>query len=158
MKTRWTAFVQGLGALALVVSFQSAGAHDGAGGGHSSGGGGGHAAGHSGGGGHSGVSGWSGRGGWSRGFDGHHHHFHGGFDYGFGVWGPGWGWDPWWGWDYYYAPAYPVYGPDYGPDAVAPPAPPPTDDWYYCPPAKAYYPYVRDCPVPWVPVTPTPPR
>jgi hypothetical protein len=24
--------------------------------------------------------------------------------------------------------------------------------WYYCPSAGAYYPYVRACPEPWVPV------
>jgi hypothetical protein len=26
--------------------------------------------------------------------------------------------------------------------------------WYYCPVAGAYYPYVRTCPEPWVPVVP----
>ena len=56
----------------------------------------------------------------------------------------------------YYWPGY-YYGPgyyyDYGPPAVAAPAP---AYWYYCPPAGAYYPYVQDCPVGWQLVTPHP--
>ena len=148
--------------LALALAPQAANAF-GNGGGHSGGGGGGHSSGgaHSSGhvGGFSGHSSgawgghaWSGRpGGW----DGwHHHHFHDGVFFDFGYWGP-YG-DPWWGWNYpyYYAPSYPAYAV---PDTTAvPSAPPPPDYWYYCPSAKAYYPYVPQCPVPWVPVRPTP--
>jgi hypothetical protein len=29
--------------------------------------------------------------------------------------------------------------------------------WYYCPDAKAYYPYVKHCAGTWQKVTPTPP-
>jgi hypothetical protein len=132
------------------------GGHSASGGGHSSGG---HAAGP--------VGGWSGHGsgGWSGhswqgrpgGWNGwHHHHFRDGVFFDFGFWGPYW--DPWpWGWNYpyYYAPSYPVYvAPEVSP---VPSAPPPPSYWYYCPSAKAYYPYVSQCPVPWVPVSPTPP-
>jgi hypothetical protein len=28
----------------------------------------------------------------------------------------------------------------------------PSGYWYYCPSARAYYPYVAACPEPWVPV------
>ena len=56
----------------------------------------------------------------------------------------------------YYWPGY-YYGPgyyyDYGPPAVAAPAP---AYWYYCPPAGAYYPYVHECPSGWQLVTPHP--
>ena len=34
-----------------------------------------------------------------------------------------------------------------------PPSPPTqTSYWYYCPSARAYYPYVQSCPEPWVTV------
>ena len=49
---------------------------------------------------------------------------------GFVTVAPGFGW-----W-----PGYPYYG-------VAP-----SDYWYYCPSAGAYYPYVDSCPEAWVPV------
>jgi outer membrane protein OmpA-like peptidoglycan-associated protein len=45
---------------------------------------------------------------------------------------------------YYYAPPPVVYAPP----AVTVSAPP-AAYWYYCPPAKAYFPYVRECPVGW---------
>jgi len=127
----------------------------GGGGGHSGGGGG-----HSGGGGWAGHggSGWGGRGGGWGGHGGWHHHDWDGWRGGWGGWGYGWGWgpywDPWvWGSDYsYYEPTYPAYAaPDLG---ALPSAPPPPAYWYYCQPAKTYYPYVRQCPQPWVPVTP----
>ena len=81
------------------------------------------------------------------------------------------GW--WWGvggaWYFYPAPIYPY--PDYvadiyyDPGMVAPPPEAPVAPvagyqpgyWYYCPPSGAYYPYVQSCPVPWTPVSPTPP-
>jgi len=66
---------------------------------------------------------------------------------------------------YYPAPAY-----YYPPPVVAVPAAPPVyveqgqqsapqggDSWYYCAEAKAYYPYVKECPSPWQPVSPRPP-
>ncbi|HUW39236.1 MAG TPA: hypothetical protein VMV91_18090 [Rhodocyclaceae bacterium] len=89
---------------------------------------------------------------------------HGHFDAHFGMmigpyWGPG----------YYAQPPYGYYPPPYPPVLVAPPAPPvyieqqapaapaPTDYWYYCPAAKAYYPYVKECPGGWQKVSPQPP-
>ena len=105
--------------------------------------------------------GWSGHPGWGGGHGWHRH------DHDWGGWGGGWGFgywgpygDPWlggWGYPYYpyYAPSYPAYVvPDTG---AVPSAPPPPAYWYYCPSAKAYYPYVSQCPEPWVPVSPTPP-
>ncbi|WP_248795474.1 hypothetical protein [Pseudomonas sp. MWU13-2105] len=79
----------------------------------------------------------------------------------------------------YYVPVYPVYyypAPQYyypdlppsvmiqmpyqGATTAAPPGAPSVPNWYYCPPAKGYYPYVRECPEAWrvVPATPPPPR
>jgi hypothetical protein len=85
----------------------------------------------------------------------------------------------------YYAPYYPGY---YFPPAVVAPSPPPTyiergdaqaapapaasapqsqsaaqtpsqsNWWYYCADAKAYYPYVKECPAGWQQVAPQPPR
>lgn len=34
----------------------------------------------------------------------------------------------------------------------------PNGYWYYCDGAKAYYPYVKECPAGWQPVPATPPR
>lgn len=64
---------------------------------------------------------------------------------------------------YYYAPYYGYYGPAYyyGPGYYYPPpatvyaepettvVQPPANYWYYCPPAKNYYPYVSSCPSGW---------
>lgn len=67
---------------------------------------------------------------------------------------------------YYYPPAY------YYPPVVAAPASPPVyiergdarpapeqaqGYWYYCPEAKAYYPYVKQCAGGWQRVAPQPP-
>ena len=61
------------------------------------------------------------------------------------------------------------YGYDEAPPVViAPPAPPvyverddvleaPQNWWYYCEPARAYYPYVKTCPSGWQRVPPAPP-
>ena len=104
-----------------------------------------------------------------------------------GNWRHGWhdgriGW--WWVagdlWSFYPAPVYP-YPEPYVPPLVVPPpsvviqqAPPPMpqpqmaqpavapqptqNNWYYCEPAKAYYPYVNSCPSGWkvVPASPPP--
>jgi hypothetical protein len=73
----------------------------------------------------------------------------------------------------YYAPYYPGYyyppvvvapsaPPTYieqggGQPAVASPQSPPEPNWwYYCADAKAYYPYVRECPAGWQRVAPQP--
>lgn len=73
---------------------------------------------------------------------------------------------------WYYSPPY-YYPPYYGPwPAVAPSSPPvyieqgqaePTPApeesqayWYYCPDAKSYYPYVKQCPGGWQRAVPQP--
>ena len=87
-----------------------------------------------------------------------------------GVWvGPGWGpyWGPYggpWGYPYYYPPAYPYPPAVYEEPIIAEPpsyiqAPveqhaPSTSYWYYCEGAKAYYPYVKECPGGWLTVVP----
>lgn len=86
-----------------------------------------------------------------------------GFSFGFpGYWyGPG----PWYyppaayPYDPYYSPAYYPAAPTTYVEQAAPAAPAqPTEQWwYYCAPAKAYYPYVRECAGGWQRVAPTPP-
>jgi len=86
------------------------------------------------------------------------------------VIGPTWG--PWYypPPPYYYPPYYPtvvverpapqVYVEQTPAPAAAPPAPAaaaPTNYWYYCPAAKGYYPYVKECPSGWQKVSPQPP-
>ncbi len=89
------------------------------------------------------------------------------------YWGyPGWGYPGWGysGWDY---PGYYYPSPYYYPPVVAVPAEPTVyiergdansppeqsqGNWYYyCPEAKAYYPYVKQCSGGWQRVSPTPP-
>ena len=67
------------------------------------------------------------------------------------VWPPLW-WGPYW-WAYPAPPAPPVIVQQPPPVYTEPPAP---TYWYYCPSARAYYPYVSSCPEPWVPVPATP--
>ncbi len=89
-------------------------------------------------------------------FAGHRSHTHFGFYFG----AP---WAPW-----YYPPPYYYYPPRV---VVVPAAPPPvyveqsptppapsaqTNYWYYCEGARAYYPYVKDCPGGWQAVPPSP--
>jgi hypothetical protein len=86
---------------------------------------------------------------------------------GFAFGGPGyWGHPGYWGYPgYYYPPPY-YYYPRAVPaeptvyiergDAYAPPEPS-QGYWYYCPDAKAYYPYVKHCAGGWQRVSPTPP-
>ncbi len=57
----------------------------------------------------------------------------------------GWWWIVGPTWYYYPQPIYPYPDP-YVPPVVVAPAP---NAWYYCPPRRAYYPYVAHCPVPW---------
>ena len=80
------------------------------------------------------------------------------------VWGP-WYYPP----TYYYPPYYPPYQPiviqrapqvyveQYAPPQEIPPAPERSNYWYYCAAAKAYYPYVNECPGGWQKVLPQPP-
>lgn len=76
-----------------------------------------------------------------------------------GYWGPGY-WGPRYGYGYGYAPYYDYYPPAY----VAPNPPvyverePPAEPvwWYWCPEAKAYHPYVKQCPGGWQRVPPQP--
>ncbi len=93
--------------------------------------------------------------------DGHHH---GGVGFRAHVFvGPYWGpyWGPGW-WNPYWYPG-PVYA---GPPVVVHEDPPvyiqqqpaeqPSSYWYYCESAKAYYPYVQQCPTGWLKVVPSP--
>lgn len=68
--------------------------------------------------------------------------------------GPYWG--PWW------VVPPPVYYPapvviEREPPIIIEQTAVPADYWYYCRPANAYYPYVKDCPAPWerVPAQPS---
>lgn len=56
----------------------------------------------------------------------------------------------------YVQPA-PVYAPGYPPVYAAQVAPPSMPNWYFCPTAKAFYPYVTSCPSGWQAVPATPP-
>jgi hypothetical protein len=86
---------------------------------------------------------------------------HGGHAH-FGVFigGPGYWYAP-----YYYPPYYPPVVavpsslPTYIEQGGAQPAPAPSQSnwWYYCADAKAYYPYVKECPAGWQRVAPQPP-
>jgi hypothetical protein len=94
-----------------------------------------------------------------HGFRGHHHrhhhhhhrfhHRHRGPRVGIGI---GLGLGTFWG------PDWPYYA--YPPVVVAPPPvvvqPSPPHYWYYCDSAKAYYPYVAQCPSGWRAVSPAP--
>ncbi len=98
-------------------------------------------------------------------------HYHGGYHARVGVYfGAPLFYSPW-----YYPYAYSYPAPYYYPAPVAaysgpttyveqaqeaaPPAPGPRSDnsWYYCPGAKAYYPYVQQCAGGWQRVSPQPP-
>jgi hypothetical protein len=67
---------------------------------------------------------------------------------------------------YYYPPYYsPYYPPAYAVPSSPPtyieqeaqPAPSQSNWWYYCADAKAYYPYVKECPSGWLRVASQPP-
>lgn len=75
------------------------------------------------------------------------------------IGGPLW----WGGWGYpppYYGPPQVVVVPPPQPTVYieqAPPAAPAGQQyWHYCPSAKGYYPYVRECPEGWQKVLPQP--
>lgn len=99
-----------------------------------------------------------------------HRHFYGSWDYPYGY--PYYGYHP-------YPYGYPGYWPPViisQPPVVIQPAPPttyiekqpseqqkpaeqPGQYWYYCEETNSYYPYVKECPSPWMKVVPetTPP-
>jgi hypothetical protein len=83
---------------------------------------------------------------------------------------------PYWEPSFYPHPYYYPYPPYYYPPVViehpvpqvyieqpapeaptAPDAAAPVNYWYYCPAAKGYYPYVKECPSGWQKVLPQPP-
>jgi hypothetical protein len=73
--------------------------------------------------------------------------------------GPYWG--PWWGPPaYYYNYSAPIVVERSSPVYVETPsvveAAPVSNYWYFCRPANAYYPYVKDCPSGWERVSPRP--
>ncbi|MGE5384297.1 MAG: hypothetical protein ACM3SV_00250 [Betaproteobacteria bacterium] len=82
-------------------------------------------------------------------------HRHGGVRFGVMV-GPAWG--PWYPPPYYYYPPVVIERspPVYIEQSTMPPPSQPAY-WYYCPTANGYYPYVKNCPVPWQTVSPRPP-
>jgi hypothetical protein len=95
---------------------------------------------------------WDGRWGWGHRVDADH--WHGGhWFHGEHLGRLGWWWVVGDGWYFYPAPLYPY------PDPIIPPAvvPSSADHWYYCPSARAYYPYVTECPEGWKPVLPQAP-
>lgn len=60
----------------------------------------------------------------------------------------------------YYYPSTPYYPPTYIEQGNGQPVPeqqPASAYWYYCPDAKAYYPYVKECPGGWQQVLPQAP-
>src|SRR5579859_2930687 len=73
---------------------------------------------------------------------------------------------PLWGPGYYYPPYYQPYPYYYPPATMVVPSQPQryieqprasaAAVWYYCADARAYYPYVKDCPGGWQRVSPTP--
>lgn len=86
---------------------------------------------------------------------------HFGLYFGVPIWGPSYYYPQPYPYPYYYPPtvvvpsAPPTYVEQPAPHAV--PAQPQQSWWYYCPAAKAYYPYVRECPSGWQRVAPQPP-
>lgn len=83
--------------------------------------------------------------------------------YGYGGYGYRGGYG--YGYPYYYPPYY-----AYPPTVIAPSAPPvyiqqeqpqpvqpQSNYWYHCQDPEGYYPYVKNCPSGWIPVSPQPP-
>lgn len=84
----------------------------------------------------------------------HGHGGHGHVSFWIGpVWGPGW-----WGPGYYYPQPPQTVVIERAPQVYVQPGPQTESSgyWYYCRDAKAYYPYVKDCPGGWSRVSPTP--
>ena len=110
-------------------------------------------------------SAWVGGGGFhGGGFQGGHGFHGGGFHGGTRVFIGGgvgwWGWPGWWGPAYTYSfyadpPVVVQQGPtEYIQQDPSPPSAP--QYWYYCQNARAYYPYVKECPGGWMQVVPAP--
>jgi hypothetical protein len=80
-----------------------------------------------------------------------------GFNFGVPLYPPAYYYPP----PVYYAPppvvVVPASPPVYVEQAQPQPSTQPDNWWYYCPEAKAYYPYVNECPSPWQRVPPRPP-
>jgi hypothetical protein len=70
------------------------------------------------------------------------------------IWGP-WGYYP--PPVYYSAPIVVERSPVYVESPTVVQAAPASTYWYFCRPANAYYPYVKDCPSGWERVAPRPP-
>jgi hypothetical protein len=104
---------------------------------------------------------------------GYGHGYGGGYGHGYGYWrgpyygggawvGPGWGpW--WWGPPAFWGIPYPYYSApsvivEQSPPVYVQPAPQPNEAyyWYFCENPKGYYPYVRECPMGWMKVAPSP--
>jgi hypothetical protein len=114
-----------------------------------------------------------GNGGWQNSSSSWHgNNWHGNGWYG-GWYGPSvgfyLGYPGYWGWpyaygypygyaSYAYADAYPAYAPSqptyYFEDTARAPQAAAPAYWYYCTDPAGYYPYVRNCASPWVPVVP----
>ncbi|HUI46046.1 MAG TPA: hypothetical protein VL122_08725 [Nitrospirota bacterium] len=114
-------------------------------------------------GGHGGYHGGGYHGGGYRGYHGGYRGgWHGGGYWSGGIWigGPWWGWGPWWDYPYYYPYDYsdqPIYLQQQSPVYDQQQAPQEQQMyWYFCPDAKAYYPYVKQCPGGWLKVVPPP--
>jgi len=96
--------------------------------------------------------------------DPHHHRGHVGFGLYIGAPAPWYYGPPAYYPPYYYQPRVVVVPPEaptvyveQAPQVVAPAAPAqPPAYWYYCQSAKAYYPYVKNCPEGWQAVQPQP--
>lgn len=61
---------------------------------------------------------------------------------------------------YYYYTLPPQIVIQHQPDVYIQQTPAPVPEqtyWYYCPAPQGYYPYVKECPVGWLKVVPTPP-
>lgn len=123
--------------------------------------------GHGGGGGFAGGHGGGFRGGHYGGGSGHG----GGYGYGRGVYGIGIGLGLGYGMGYYGGyPYYGGYGYGYPSTIVQVPVTPPvyiqqsppvvqqysSGYWYYCSNPEGYYPYIKQCPIGWQPVSSTP--
>ena len=143
--------------LSLTLPNVSEAQHGGGGGGHGGGGGGYHGGGYHGGGGGGYHGGGYHGGGYGRGGYGGFR----GYGYGYGYYGLGLGYydglNPYYygpdDYDYDAAPPQVVYAPPAATVQQGSPA-----IWYYCPVAKAYYPYVNVCPSGWQEVPASPPQ
>jgi hypothetical protein len=93
-----------------------------------------------------------------------HYHDHGDY-HGHGHVGIGFVFNPFWFGPQYYPPYYyppavvtvPATPPVYIERSDVQTAPPARSYWYYCENPQGYYPYIKQCPGGWQPVSPQPP-